>query len=208
MGKNETITSDAIKFLKGIFQRDSLSVLLFILTVNPLPFMLRNIKGYSYGIERTNDITHNFFVDDLKLYASNINIKKQSDLVTAFTKDTGMTFEEDKCAYQQVENGKLIKNTEDLKMNNLDIKPIKDGNTYKHLGIDKNISYAGTVNKERVMKEYLTRVKKIWKSELSSFNKVITHNTFDIPVLTTTVGIRDKRDKIKEIKEIDVKTRK
>ena len=119
-----------------------------------------------------------------------------------------MTFGEDKCAYQQVENGELIKNTEDLKMNNLDIKPIKDGNTYKHLGIDKNISYAGTVNKERVMKEYLTRVKKIWKSELSSFNKVITHNTFDIPVLTTTVGIRDKRDKIKEIKEIDVKTRK
>ena len=208
MGKNETITSDATKFLKGIFQRDSLSVLLFILTVNPLPFMLRNIKGYSYGIERTNDITHNFFVDDLKLYASNINIKKQSDLVTAFTKDTGMTFEEDKCAYQQVENGKLIKNTEDLKMNNLDIKPIKDGNTYKHLGIDRNISYAGTVNKERVMKEYLIRVKKIWKSELSSFNKVITHNTFDIPVLTTTIGIRDKRDKIKEIKEIDVKTRK
>ena len=36
--------------------------------------MLRNIKGYSYGIEKNNDITHNFFVDDLKWYASNINI--------------------------------------------------------------------------------------------------------------------------------------
>ena len=66
-GENETITSDAIKFLKHIFQGDSQSVLLFILTVNPLYFMIRNIKGYSYGIERTNDITHNFFVDDLKL---------------------------------------------------------------------------------------------------------------------------------------------
>ena len=40
-----------------------------------------------------------------------------------------MTFGEDKWAYQQVENGKLIKNTENLKMNNLNIKPIKDGDT-------------------------------------------------------------------------------
>ena len=102
-----------------------------------------------------------------------------------------MTFEEDKCAYQQVENGKLVKNTEDLKINNLNIKPIKDSDTYKYLDIDENISYVGTVNKERVMKEYLTRVKKIWQSELSSFNKVIAYNTFSMPVLTNTVGIID-----------------
>ena len=83
-------------------------VLLFILTVNPLSFMLRNIKGYSHGIEGTNYITTLFFFNDLKLYASNINItKKQLDVMTAFSKDTGMTFGEDKCAYQQVENGKL-----------------------------------------------------------------------------------------------------
>ena len=42
------------------------------------------------------------------MYASNINItKKQLDVMTAFSKDTEMTFGEDKCAYQQVENGKL-----------------------------------------------------------------------------------------------------
>ena len=91
-------------------------------------------------------------------------------------------------------------------MNNHFIKPIKDGNTYKYLGIDENISYVGTVNKERVTKENYTRVKKIWKSEISSFNKAIAHNTFAIPVLTTTVGVIDW--KIKEIKEIDIRTRK
>ena len=48
-------------------------------------------------------ILHNFFIDDLKLYASNINIlKKQLDLAPTFSQDTGMTFGEDKCAYQQV----------------------------------------------------------------------------------------------------------
>ena len=82
--------------------------------------------------------------------------------MTTFSKDTGTTFGEDKCAYQQVENGKLIKNTEDLKINNFNIKPIKDSDTYKYLGIDENISYVGTVNKKRVMKEYLTKMKEIW----------------------------------------------
>ena len=50
---------------------------------------------------------------------------------------------------KKVESGKLIKNTEDLKMNSLNIKPIEDGDRYKYLGIDENIGYVGTVNKER-----------------------------------------------------------
>ena len=79
-----------------------------MLTVNPLSFMLKNLKGYSYRTDRNSNITHSFFVDDLKLCASNINIlKKQLDLVTTFSKDIGMTFGEYKCAYQQVENVKL-----------------------------------------------------------------------------------------------------
>ena len=107
IGENETIICDIIKFLKGVFQGDSLSVLLFVLTVNPLSFMLKKLKGYSYGTDRNSNITHNFFIDDLKLYTSNINIlKKQLDLVTTFFKDTRKTFGEDECVYQQVENGK------------------------------------------------------------------------------------------------------
>ena len=126
--------------------------------------------------------------------------------MTTFSKDTGMTLGEVKCRYQQVENGKLIKNTEDLKMSNLNIKPIKDCDPYKYLGTDKNISYLGTLNKERVMKEYLRRVKKNWQSELSFFKKVIAHNTFTISVLATTVKKIDWT--IEEIKKIDVRTRK
>ena len=91
--------TDAIKFLKGIFQGDSLLFLLFILTVNPLFFILQKIKVYSYGTERTKNITHIFFVDDLKLYASNINVTEtQLDLVSTFFKDTRMTFGDGKCA--------------------------------------------------------------------------------------------------------------
>ena len=73
--------------MKGIFQGDTMSVLLFILTVNPLSFLLRNLKGYQDGNKRNSNVTHNFFVDDLKLYANNINTtKKLLDLVTIFLK--------------------------------------------------------------------------------------------------------------------------
>ena len=117
-----------------------------------------------------------------------------------------MTFDEDKCAYQQIEKGKLINNTKELQINDLKIKPILEGDSYKYLGIDENISYVGLVNKTRVTKEYYTRAKRIWNSELSSVNKVIAYNSFAVPVLITTVVILNWT--IDEIKEIDIKTRK
>ena len=114
--ENESITTDIIQFLKGIFQGDSLSVLLFILTVNPLSFLLCNLKGYQYGTKKNSNVTHNFFVDDLKLYANNINTtKKLLDLITTFPKDTGITFGEDKRTYQQIEKGKLIISSKEFK---------------------------------------------------------------------------------------------
>ena len=132
-GENDSITTDIIQFMKGIFQGDSLSVLLFILTANPLSFLFRNLKGYQYGTKRNSNVTHNFFVDDLKLYANNINTtRKLLDLVTIFSKDTGMTFGEDKCAYQQIVKGKLINNTKERQISDLKIKPISEGDSYKY----------------------------------------------------------------------------
>ena len=46
-----------------------------------------------------------------------------------------MTFGDDKCAYQKIQNGKLLQCTNNLKINHLSIKLMKDGRTYKYLGI-------------------------------------------------------------------------
>ena len=141
--------------MEDIFDGDSLSVLLFILTPYLLTFFLRNLKGYRYETQSNNNVTHNFFVGDLKLYANNINTTKQLlDLITKFSKDTGMTFDEEH-AYQQIEKEKLINNTEELQINDLKIKPIQEGNSHKYLDIDEDISSAGLVNKTRVTKGVL-----------------------------------------------------
>ena len=90
--ETEHLVSDVIHYLKGIFQGDTLSVILFILSLNPLSFMLNKLKEYNIGDaeKRDRDITQLFFVDDLKLYATNINTAKlQLDLVTQFSKTSG-----------------------------------------------------------------------------------------------------------------------
>ena len=69
---------------------------------------------------------HNFFVDDIKLYASSISIlKKQLDLVTTFSNDIGMKFGQDKCAYIKIEKRKNT-TTAPIETNCLTIKPIQE----------------------------------------------------------------------------------
>ena len=98
--ETETLTTEPIKFLKVIFQRDSLSVMLSVLCLNPLSFLLNKCKGYSCGRARKLHHTHNFFVDDLELYSQDLNsTMKQLDIITIFSRDINMQFGEDKCAY-------------------------------------------------------------------------------------------------------------
>ena len=52
---------------------------------------------------------------------------------------------------------------------NLIIKPVLSGDNYRCLGIDENITCSGPINKTHVLKEYLNRMRKIWKSELSDY---------------------------------------
>ena len=177
-----------------------------MLCLNPLSFLLQNLKGYSYGKSRNHTLAHNVFVDDLKLYASSISIlKKQLDRLTTFSNDIGMKFGQDKCAYIKIEKGKNT-TTIPTEINGLTIKPIQEGESYRYLGQDKNVAYEGAINKERFSEEYHSRVKKIWSSELSLFNKTIAHNAFAAPVITPAIGILDWT--IQEIKDIDIRIRK
>ena len=89
------ITSDVINFSNGIFEGDSISVLLFILSLNSISYTLAKLKGYNYG----NELRLNFS-------------KKQLDLVTQFSKDVCIDFGIDKCAYLKVEKGTIVSDGE------------------------------------------------------------------------------------------------
>ena len=117
-----------------------------------------------------------------------------------------MDFGIDKCAYMKIVKGKQVSNLQPLEMNDIVIQPIEERDAYKYLGQDENINFDGPINKERVTKEYFTRVRKILTSELSTYNKVIAHNSFGVPVVVPTFGILDWS--IQGIKDLDIKTRK
>ena len=114
----DSIETSEIEYYKGIIQGDMLSLVLFILSVNPLSFILRK-EGYKLGkekeqrehkqeIEKTRtNLSHLFFVDDIKLYAWTLEMMRPVlEIVTQFSHDVGMKYGEDKCAYQCIKQGK------------------------------------------------------------------------------------------------------
>ena len=132
--ENEMIETEFIKYLLGVFQGDGLSLLLFVLSVNPLSFLLNTqTEGYPIGNpgERDIDITQIFFVDDLKLLATMLERAiKQLDIVTTFSKEVGMTFGTGKCAYSYVERGKKKSLDETIVMNGVEIKELEEEERY------------------------------------------------------------------------------
>ena len=63
---NTSIKTNTINYITGVLQGDCLSLMLFILSINPLLFLLSLLPGYN--IAKTNNnkqkLTHLFFVDD------------------------------------------------------------------------------------------------------------------------------------------------
>ena len=70
------IKTDHFSINTGIFQGDSPSGLLFILSLLPLCWLL-NTNNIGYRINRQGDISHLLFMDDLKLFAANDNSLRQ-----------------------------------------------------------------------------------------------------------------------------------
>ena len=105
-----SMKSDKLNINCGIFQGDSLSPLLFCLSLIPLTNELNNTK-YGYEIYE-KAINHLFYMDDLKLYAKNDKeLEGLLSTVKQFSDDIGMEFGLDKCAKASFIKGKPTRTT-------------------------------------------------------------------------------------------------
>ena len=102
-----------VRIKRGIFQGDSLSPLLFCLSIDPLSRLL-NSKDEGYNMsprgQAPQKVGHLLYMDDLKLYASSDTmLKNQLNTVKEFSVGITMKFGLDKCATVSIEKGKLKK---------------------------------------------------------------------------------------------------
>ena len=95
---------------RGIFQGDSLSPLLFALSMVPLSLILRKINAsYEWG-KKEYKLNHLLIMDDLKLFFKS---EKQMDTLVRtvhfFSTDVGMEFGMQKCGIFTMKKEKVVR---------------------------------------------------------------------------------------------------
>ena len=182
------IKTTSISSKSGIFQGNSLSPLLFCLSLAPLCTLLNN-TGYGYEVGGKK-ISHLFYMDDLKTYVKNDN--QQEGLlktIKTFSDDICMQFGLAKCAKATFKMGKLTQTTDITVDTNTTIKELEQEGAYKYLGINEGDGIQHATMKEQIRKEYYRRVRPVTKSELNGSNKIEAINTLAVPVFTYSVNI-------------------
>ena len=211
--ENGEITIPDVKIQRGIYQGDSLSPLLFCLTIDPLTKVLKKQNiGYDLGQVRGKNKMRSIvclllFMDDLKLYAdSDANLNKLVQIVHNFSTDICMDFGLDKCSKCTLKKGLKVA-SENLQLDNgMSIEDLNDEASYKYLGIEENAAIEHKHMREKLTKEYFKRVKSICKTELTTKNKIQSINQLALPVLSYGFGIVEWPQY--QINAIDIKTRK
>ena len=203
-----------VKVKRGIFQGDSLSPLLFCIAIDPLSKLIKKESiGYSLSKSRKKEdkvkdlISHLLFMDDLKLYAEDEKgLEKLIGVVHEFSRDIGMEFGLEKCAKCTIKKGEKAEGANIEIAHGQFIKDLESDTNYTYLGIEENASLEHKKLREKARTEYLRRLKKICRSELSPKNKITAVNQMATPVLSYGFGIIDWPQR--DIDNLDVKTRK
>ena len=191
---------------RRIFQGDSLSPLVFVLSMVPLSLILKKVNAcYKWG-KKKYKLNHLLFMDDLKLYAKS---EEQTNTlvrtVYVFSLDIGMEFGIKKCGILTMKRGKIVK-SEGIKLPDGEVMKQVGQEGYTYLGIIELYKIKETEMKEKITKEYKRRQRLILKSKLNGRNKVTAINTWVVAIFRYGAGIIQW--KASELKDVARKSRK
>lgn len=193
-----------ITFRRGLFQGDSLSPLLFCLSVAPLSHALRSGGGYRSQFQM-EPLTHLMFMDDLKVYEqSPQELEATSQVAENVTGAVGMKLGAKKCAVAHMRAGRIV-NGGGVEAGTTHIRELAKSEHYKYLGIEQRMGPRRKKTVERVTKEYLHRVRKTWGSSLNAKGKANAHNVWCMGVLRYFLPLVDWKSS--EIRNLDRSTR-
>ena len=103
--------------------------------------------------------------------------------VRVFSEDIGMEFDIEKCAMLVMEKGKIVKLLGIELPDGKIIKSLQEGESCKYLGILEADKFLEEKMKLNVSKEYIRRLRKVFKSKLNGGNLVGGVNTWAVSLL-------------------------
>ncbi|CAF2088437.1 unnamed protein product [Rotaria magnacalcarata] len=194
INRGQTDRSNYLKIRSGVLQGDSFSPLLFCLAMAPISHALNNVAGayVTASGTKTNmqlSLSHIFYMDDLKLYGnSRESLAKQIECVTSISKDIHMELNEKKCAVAHFTPKSLKKkqvpvNPVATVEKSINFPLLDAESVYKYLGIEQRLGVNETEAWDRVVERCYTVAHKIWSSELTFRQKIVTHNATVNPSL-------------------------
>ena len=220
-GKTER--SSYLRIRSGVLQGDSFSPLLFCLAMVPISHALNSTNsGYKIAAQKSKEhlpgLSHQFYMDDLKLYAnSEKNLGKLLLTVEQISSAISMKINRKKCAVAHFvpQKGRLkrAKNTSsDPSKAIKEMLVVEGGKHYKYLGMEQEFNTNESITWDMVKDKCTKKFKKIWASNLTFRQKVDTYNNTIIPALTYVSGniVRGK-DRYNEVtkagEDLDVEFR-
>ena len=168
IGKGHTKVRVDISYKRGLFQGDSLSPILFGMSILPLSHSLQQTRGYTSSY-LTDKITHTLFMDDLKLFCHNRWELTQTILEANETSQAiGMELGINKCAVAQVVKGKLREGGLVSLLDGRRIRAATMEEPYKYLGVLQVFDHGAPLTRKNVIRSYVKRIHRIWSSNLNS----------------------------------------
>ena len=146
-------------------------------------------------------------MDDLELYASNEkSLESLIQTVRVFNNDIGMEFRVEKCAVMSMKKRKMTNSDGIALPNKTTMKGLKEGDSYKYLGVIQTDGTEHHETKEKVKIEYYRRVRKILETKLNGGNIITGINTWVILLRRYSTAFLDWTGV--ELEQMDRRTRK
>ena len=197
-----------VNIQRGIFQGDTLSPLLFVISLIPLSHTLQKVNaGYQLGKGQQKKINHLLFMDDLKFSGnSEKEAERLKNTVRIFSKDIAIEFGISKCAHVTMKAGELV-SVGGMEFSPGEVIPeLETDKGYKYLGILEANDIMHTDMKDNIQNEYYRRVRQLKSSKLNGGNTIRAINSRAVSLVRYSAEIRKwAKD---EQKVMDRKTRK
>ena len=179
-----------VQIKRGIYQGDSLSPLWFCLALRPLTRMLTNQqKGFVFPHSK-REISHLWYMDDLKLYSrKKEDLNTLLDVVGQFSTDISMNFGLGKCKISAMEKGKWIQHEGYDTETQGKVESMTEDERYKYLGYQQSTGIDHKEAKKTTTEAYLKRIRSILKAKLSGINTAKAVNTYATSAIIYSFGV-------------------